>query len=67
MQKLLRWLRHVKRMDCGRFLKTAIFREPHDGTKEQGHPPLRNHNDCKSDMKSFDTNVPGEPEKSSHF
>ena len=57
MQKLLRWLGHVKRMDDSRFPKTVLFSEARDGSRKQGRPLFRYHDNCKSDMKSFDMNV----------
>ena len=44
------------RLEC--FLpKTVIFSEAHDGSRIQGHPLLRYHDNCKSDMKSLNMNV----------
>ena len=57
MQKRLRWLGHVKRMDNSRIPKTVLFSEARDGSRKQGRPLLRYHDNCKSDMKSFDLNV----------
>ena len=57
IQKRLRWLGHVKRMDDSRIPKTVLFSEARDGSRKQGRPLLRYHDNCKSDMKSFDMNV----------
>ena len=47
----------VKRMDDSRVPKTVLFSEARDGSRKQGRPLLRYHDNCKSDMKSFDMNV----------
>lgn len=41
MQKRLRWLGHVKRMDDSRVPKTILFSESRDGSTKQGRPLLR--------------------------
>ena len=44
-------------MDDSRIPETALSSEAHDGSRKQGSPLLRYHDNCKSDMKSFDLNV----------
>ena len=53
-QKRLRWLGHVKWMDDSHTPKTILFSEACDGSRKQGRPLLRYHDNCKSNMKSFD-------------
>ena len=57
MQKRLRWLGHVKRMEDSRIPKTVLFSEARNGSGKHGRPLLRDHNNCKSDMKLVDMNV----------
>ena len=57
MQKWLRWLGHVKRMDVSRIPRTILFSEARNGSRKQGRPLLRYQDSCKNDMKSFDMNV----------
>ena len=57
MQKRLRWLGHVKRMDDSRIPKTVLFSEACHCSRKQGRPLLRYHDNYKGDMKSFDMNV----------
>ena len=38
MQKRLKWLGHVKRMDGSRIPKTILFREARGGSRKQGRP-----------------------------
>ena len=57
MQKWLRWLGHVGRMDDRRIPKAILYSEARDGSRKQGRPLLRYSDNCKHNMKLLDMNV----------
>ena len=57
MQKRLRWLGHIKRMDDSRIPKAVLYSETRDGSRTLGCPLLRYSDNSKLDMKLFDMNV----------
>ena len=58
MQKRLRWLGHVARMDDRRIPKAILCSEARDGSRKLGRPPLlRCSDNCKYNMKLLDMNV----------
>ena len=57
MQKWLRWLGHVRRMDDRRIPKAILYSEARDGSRKLGCPLLRYSDNCKHNMKLLDMNV----------
>ena len=57
MQKRLRWLGHVARMDNRRIPKAILYSETRDGSRKLGRPLLRYSDNCKHNMKLLDVNV----------
>ena len=51
MQRRLRRLGHVRRMDGGRIPKDVLYGEIRDGSRPVGQPKLRLKDVCKRDMK----------------
>ena len=57
MQKRLRWLGHIKRMDDSRIPKTVIYSETRDGSRKLGRPLLRYSDNSERGMTFFDMNI----------
>ena len=57
MQKRLRWLGPIKRIDDSRIPKTILFSKAGDGSRTQGRLLLRYHDNYQSDKKPFNMNV----------
>ena len=56
MQKRLRWLGHMARMDDRRIPKAILYSEARDGSRKLGCPLLRYSDNCKHNMKLLDMN-----------
>ena len=52
MQRRLRWLGHVCRMDDGRIPKDMLYSELATGTRPIGRPSLRFKDVCKRDLRA---------------
>ena len=54
MQKRLRWLGHVARMDDRRIPKAILYSEARDGSRKLGRPLLRYSDNCRHNIKLLD-------------
>ena len=57
MQRRMRWLGHVRRMEDGRIPKDVMYGELAEGTRSIGRPRLRFKDVCKRDLKAAHIDV----------